>query len=174
LYFASDSDRNFFTALTNIGDLNMPDDPLEVEIVPVTQQAPMTPKCTAVLLQTAARWDESSLDITWDSQRRAFKVFFVGKQEAAAEERLIQEIPIEIACSSYCVCGSKLRLGSYGVQAANGEFTFKGEFICESCQRPIQATSSGFRSILLKCLRQLKRIQINVNNGTAAVSIEKA
>lgn len=149
-----------------------------VELIPIGAgdkrlREPSANSCAANLYQGATDWEKSALDIRWDAKERTFFVEFNGKADKAdigLGDILSKKIPIQIADSSRCECGSILSLGNYRVIMNDSDFNFKAEYFCPTCQVELVAEKKGIMPFLQKWFSSLKKIEIKATG----VGLERA
>ena len=106
---------------------------LSVELIPVgwgpvDANLEESHSCAAVALRNAIDWKKSALEIRWDAAEKTFFVEFNGKAGAVSPELndiLSKRVPLQIAHSSRCECGSTLSLGDYIVTIKESDFKFR-------------------------------------------------
>lgn len=147
----------------------------KIELIPIgkhgknlsnNEEVLFNKECQAISFKTSGpRWDESNLRIDWNSEKKYFTVQFkgIGDFGLELEQSLSQKIPLQIAKTSRCDCGSVLHLGNYTVLAKDNEFVFKGRYYCKSCKEALDAESSGIRSLIFRWLNKLKKIEVKLN-----------
>jgi hypothetical protein len=143
-------------------------EPISVQLVPVgSDELPSHAGnvCAAGLFRRVNSWDDSALEIRWNSTDRVFSVTFRGggPVELPLEDMLSKDVPLQIARSSRCECGSLLGLGDYRIVTTGDDFLFEGEFFCPACKARRVAETSGFRGIIRKWGVGLKKIEIKVD-----------
>jgi hypothetical protein len=146
-------------------------EPLSVEIIPIGPDDPNIPAhnlarnhtCSAVEYLEATNWKKSELEIKWDFTEKVFFVQFTGKAQLS-DKRLnnlmSKRVPLEIAKSSRCECGSTLNLGDYKILMKESDFVFSAEYFCPTCRTSLTAERNGFKKILEKWFTSLKKIEI--------------
>lgn len=118
--------------------------------------------CAAMVLSEQKPWDDSSLEIKWDSKEREFIVIFkgAGVPDLTVDQALSTRVPLQIARASRCRCGGTLELGNYRIITTKNDFTFEGTYFCPTCKTDFLAEQSGFRHFITKWIRGLKKIEI--------------
>lgn len=154
--------------------------PLTVEVIPVGADTPTeidydlekSPSCSALFMKSAVNWKKSSLEIKWDSSERAFTVEFTGKGRLPSDfdNLLSKRVPLQIARSSTCECGSVLELGDYSILMDGSDFKFFGNYFCPSCKIRLSAEKKGLKRILETWFTGLKKLEIKATG----VGIERA
>ena len=124
-----------------------------------------------VLFRQPIEWQKHALAIRWNSRERVFCVEFTGEGQVdvSLSDLLSTKVPLRIARSSLCVCGSHLELGDYSITTENSDFAFRGEFFCPSCSVRIAAERKGIKKVLERWFSGLKRLEI----GTTGIGIER-
>jgi hypothetical protein len=119
--------------------------------------------CAAVHFDYYAAWVRRSLDIKWNSRERVFFVEFIGQgpPDVPMTNLLTSRVPVHVANSSLCECGSSLRLGDYSITTEDHDFAFSGEFFCPSCSARFAAEKKGLKKYLENWLMGLKRLEIS-------------
>jgi hypothetical protein len=127
--------------------------------------------CSAVFFRQEIEWQKHALMIKWNAKERLFYVEFTGKGQidVGLSDLLSTRVPLRIARSSHCVCGSPLELGDYSISTENDDFAFRGEFFCPSCSTRLAAERKGIKRVLETWFSGLKRIEV----GTTGFGIER-
>jgi hypothetical protein len=150
---------------------------LSVEIVPVGEGSLGILKgdhdCSALLINNAINWKKAALEIRWDAAEKTFFVEFNGKAAEVAPNLnsiLSKRVPLQIARTSRCECGSTLSLGDYTVTMKDSDFKFHAEYFCPACKVHLIAEKRGLKKILETWFSSLKRLEIKASG----VRIERA
>ena len=142
---------------------------LEVELMPIgsdhgeSSEYYLNLRCEATYMRDAVDWQKSALEIKWSATEKVFFVQFNGKRphiDYSTSELLSKRIPLQIAHSSRCECGTTLKLGDYPVSVKNSDFSFHGEYFCPNCKSQLIAEGSGFKKMLERWFSSLKRIEV--------------
>jgi hypothetical protein len=118
--------------------------------------------CYAYVFRESVNWDDTSLEIRWNSDMKVFTVIFkgVGRNDLNMEKALSKDIPLKIARSSRCECGGVLELGDYSIRSTRDDFTFEGVYFCPKCKSKFLAERAGIRHLISKWIKGLKKIEI--------------
>ena len=121
--------------------------------------------CAADIYHSATSWEDAVLEIKWDATDKAFYVSFNGDGPTSVSTKniLSKKIPLEIARSSRCECGSTLELGDYRIIAKMSDFFFEGEFYCPVCKSERLAKKGGLLKAVAEWINDLKKIEIKAN-----------
>lgn len=144
---------------------------LEIKIVPIGQEASEDVeyeldgsglRCSADHYRDVIDWHKSALEIRWNSTARFFSVEFKGSGRipVGLSNLLSKRIPLKIAQTSRCECGSVLELGDYSVAFEDSDFRFKADYFCPTCKARAIAEQKGLKKVLETWFSGLKKIEI--------------
>jgi hypothetical protein len=150
LFLFSDSDGEF---------VHFIDEKVEID----ESQKALRQSCRALVFKEVNEWDDASLEIRWDSEKKEFTVTFKGEGmvNLPIENLLSKAVPLHIASSSNCECGENLQLGDYRILTTRNDFSFEGIFFCVQCKAKILAERSGLRHFIATWFKGLKKVQVN-------------
>ncbi|MBS0587010.1 MAG: hypothetical protein JSS37_03435 [Proteobacteria bacterium] len=153
---------------------------LDVQVIPVGDEdstsinydLEKSPTCMASFYRNAVAWEKSSLSIKWNSTDRFFSVEFDGSGtiDMSLAELLSKKVPLQIAKTSTCECGSSLALGDFTVVVEDNDFRFKADYFCPACKLRLTAERKGLRKVLETWFTGLKKIEIK----TTGVGLERS
>jgi hypothetical protein len=135
------------------------------------------PSCGMLFHPTMAGGE---LQIAWDDTERQFTVeasvsrycnqCHQHEREATRRPRsTLASVPLEIAQTSSCSCGSTLDLKDYSLRVANGDLQFSATYVCQTCIEQRKTARSGIGSMLLSLWSLTKKVKI----GADGIEYEK-
>ncbi len=130
------------------------------------------PCCAAVEL---IPFENVDCEIEYNENSKEFKVklFIDGFCSPCRKkwqiEQFVKEVPLKIAATSRCSCGSELYLTNHSIRKTGNIFEFEGQYVCNECKKANKTIRSKIGKALISFWKETRKIEV----GPKGVIYEK-